>query len=60
MKRIYVIMEDTGSCDPYNGERDAAEPIDFKYSMTEAEDACFKYEQENPGVAYYWREVIGE
>jgi hypothetical protein len=59
MERIYVIMEDLDNHDPYNGEKDSAEPIDFKYTMDEAEDACTEYEAKNPGVIYYWREVLG-
>lgn len=59
MRQIYVIMEDLGNYDPYDGEKDSAEPIDFKDSMTEAENACLEYEAQNPGNIYYWREVIG-
>jgi len=58
MKRIYVIMEDAGNYDPYDGEKDSAEPIDFCESMTEAEDLCLKYEGNEPGFLYYYREVI--
>ena len=58
MNRIYVIMEDCYNYDPYNGDKDSAEPIDFRLTETEAEDLCFEYESEHPGNVYYWREVI--
>lgn len=58
MDRIYVIMEDCYNYDPYDGEKDSAEPIDFCTSMTEAEELCVKYEAAAPERMYYWREVI--
>lgn len=58
MDRIYVIMEDCGNFDPYGGGKDSAEPIDFCDTLTEAEDLCVKYEKDNAGYYYYWREVI--
>ena len=54
MKRVYVIM-----CDSYDGgDYLDTNPIDVVSSMTQAEELCYKYENENKDGVYYWREVI--